>query len=86
MAKQVTLTTPETQASLTCQALRNVHIVLVTGVVNLSLDKCDNAGNVAVTVGVKWTLSPTELSNLTVTLAGFGQTSGQIPAGTVGDV
>lgn len=86
MAKQVTLTTPEARSDLTCQCPRNVHIDLVSGVVNMSLDKCDNANNVAGTVGVSWTMSPAELASITETLVGYGQTAGQIPAGTVEDV
>lgn len=86
MAKQVTLTTPEARTDLTCQCPKNVHVDLVSGVVNMALDKCDDAANVAGTVGVQWTLSPTELADLIETLVGFGQAAGQIPAGTVEDV
>jgi hypothetical protein len=86
MAKQVTLTTPEARPDLTCQCPRNVHVDLVSGVVNMALDKCDDAGNVSGTVGVQWTLSPTDLASLIETLVGQGQTAGQIPAGTVEDV
>jgi hypothetical protein len=86
MAKQVTLTTPETRTDLTCQCPKNVHVDLVSGVVNMALDKCDDAGNVSGTAGVSWTLSPSELASLIETLVGYGQTAGQIPAGTVEDV
>lgn len=86
MPKQIVLTVPESQASLTKQRPMNFHVDLTTGVVHMTIDKCDNDGNVVTSIGAQWTLSPSELSDLTAIVIPSAQTAGQIPAGTVEDV